>query len=199
MTEVEIWQIVLSFFSVFATVLIALVIYWLQKRHEKEIEELNKKQYEEKVELEARIFLINNAKEIDFLPLCILSANLNINVNHKRKIYTNFNLNYADIQKEILRQAGFVEKLINEDDCWITSAMDNLYKFMHKKDYIGDNLFINIHYLNKYFKLYKHYELNEYTYQLEKEIIIFFEKNIINKVFFGIYFILIFDLLVAYK
>lgn len=179
MTNAEIWQIVLSALNVIATILIALIIYWLQKRHEKEIERLNRKQYEEKVELVARSFVFNNNNELGYLPLCIISSNMNKSVCHKRKIYNNFNLCNEGIQKEILRQTLFLEEIIDANN-WLPIALKNLLYYINKNNIWNNTTYINEDFFYKFFANYKNVKIDSNVASLENEIMIYLEKYIFD-------------------
>ena len=50
MTPAEIIQIIIGILSLFATVFISFFIYWLQTRHEKEIQRLEERQKQKELE-----------------------------------------------------------------------------------------------------------------------------------------------------
>lgn len=83
MTTAEIIQIVIGILSLVATIAVSFLIYWLQTRHEKEIQKL---QAEKELEMKARLFLIDNEPERDYLPWCVIVANLHPLERHSRKI-----------------------------------------------------------------------------------------------------------------
>ena len=69
MTTADIIQIIIGILSLVATVAVSVAIYWLQLRHEREIERLAKENDEKRLKEEADRFLIDNESERDYLPL----------------------------------------------------------------------------------------------------------------------------------
>ena len=99
-------QIIIGVLSLIATIFVSLLIYWMQRHHEKEREEDEKKAQEKSIQDAARMFIIDNENELDFLPLCQIASMLYPNHRHLRNIYTRFNMCSVELQKEILRQTN---------------------------------------------------------------------------------------------
>lgn len=76
MTTAEIIQIVIGILSLVATIAVSFLIYWLQTRHEKEIQKLQEEKEQKELETKARLFLIDNEPERDYLPWCVIAANV---------------------------------------------------------------------------------------------------------------------------
>lgn len=100
-------QIVIGLLSLAATIVISFFIYWLQSRHEKEIEQLQTAQHKAELENKADQFLIENESERGYLPWCIFAAKLHRHEYHTRKIYTAFCKCPDELQIKILERAGF--------------------------------------------------------------------------------------------
>ena len=107
-------QIVIGLLSLAATIVISLFIYWLQSRHEKEIEQLQNAQRKAELENKADQFLIENESERGYLPWCIFAAKLHRHEHHTRKIYTAFCKCPDELQIKILERAGFSTQGFNE-------------------------------------------------------------------------------------
>ena len=107
MTIADIIQIILGILSLIATVGVSFAIYWLQSRHEKQLERIAKENAEKQLKEEADRFLIDNEAERDYLPLCVFASNLHRHERHTRKIYTNFCRCSNDLQNKILEVAEF--------------------------------------------------------------------------------------------
>lgn len=107
MLGLTIVQTVICSLSLVATIAVSFAIYWLQKRHEGEIERIEQNRIQRELEEKAHTFLSENSEERDYLPLCYVASNLFRHEKHTRQIYTNFCRCHIDLQKEILRQAGF--------------------------------------------------------------------------------------------
>ena len=79
-------QIIIGMLSLIATIFVSLLIYWMQRHHEKEREEDEKKAQRKSIQDAARMFIIDNEKELDFLPLCQIASMLYPNHRHLRNI-----------------------------------------------------------------------------------------------------------------
>lgn len=112
MSAADIIQIIIGVLSLIATIAVSFLIYWLQTRHEKEIRELQEEKDRIELETKARMFLIDNESERDYLAWCIIAANQHPLERHSRKIYTEYCRCTEELQNEILRQAGYNSRQI---------------------------------------------------------------------------------------
>ena len=90
--------------SLIASIIIAIVVHKLQKSQEAENRKQDERRSEERLKEEARIFIIDNQSEIDYLPLCVMASNANPYKNHKRNIFNKFNRSSVELKREILKQ-----------------------------------------------------------------------------------------------
>ncbi len=127
MTAAEIVQIIIGVLSLIATVAVSFLIYWLQHRHELELEKAELKKQDEKLEEEAHNFLIQNEAEREYLPWCLIATNLHRHEKHARKIYTNFCASSDKLQKKILELAEFTLTPIEG-----TSWVDDSFKLLEQ-------------------------------------------------------------------
>lgn len=148
-------QIIIGILSLFATIIISFLIYWLQKRHELEIEKMEEYLRKRQLEEEAHKFLIDNEKEREYLALCAFAANLFRHERHTRRIYTNFCRCSKELQNEILRVAQFNIRTI-DDTKWVFETVELLRKDI-KKYKLGerDVLYDNAKYLHRAFERYR--------------------------------------------
>lgn len=93
--------------SLIATVVLTVAIYWLQRLHEKEREQMEVEAQKKAVAEAARVFLIDNEDEIEYLPLSAIAKSLKLKRKHHRAITTKFLRCSEEVQKEILKQANF--------------------------------------------------------------------------------------------
>ena len=93
--------------SLFATIVLTVAIYWLQRSHEKEHEQMEAESKKRAIAEAARVFLIDNEDEIEYLPLSTIARSLNLKRKHHRVITTKFLRCSEEVQKEILKQANF--------------------------------------------------------------------------------------------
>ena len=131
MSAAEITQIVIGALSLLATIAVSFLIYWLQTRHEKEIEKRDEQRRKTELENQANVFLSENESERDYLPWCIIATNLHRQKKHTRAIYTNFCRCPVELQKEILKQAELTYDLIDGTD-WLDASMKKLREDISK-------------------------------------------------------------------
>lgn len=105
--SLEIWSFVVDVLSLIATVVLTVAIYWLQRSHEKEREQMEVEAQKKAVAEAARVFLIDNEDEIEYLPLSAIAKSLKFKRKHHRAITTKFLRCSEEVQKEILKQANF--------------------------------------------------------------------------------------------
>lgn len=104
--SLEIWSFVVDVLSLIATIVLTVAIYWLQRSHEKEREQMEVEAQKKAVAEAARVFLIDNEDEIEYLPLSAIAKSLNLKRKHHRAITTKFLRCSEEVQKEILKQAN---------------------------------------------------------------------------------------------
>ncbi len=118
---------------------IAVSIYSLQKKHEKQ-------QIVEAIKRDADAFLINNSDEIEYLPLCIIAANVDKYAKHNRTIYSNFIRCREELQDEVLYQMNY-PKLIFEAEGWVNNYLTQFVE-MADENKLGKSMLYGGH---KYF------------------------------------------------
>ena len=107
-----------------ATSALTIAIYWLQRSHEKEREQMEVEAQKKAVAEAARVFLIDNEDEIECLPLSAIAKSLNLKRKHHRAITTKFLRCSEEVQKEILKQANF--QLIEVSKEQVSAALKRL-------------------------------------------------------------------------
>ena len=140
----DIIQIVIGVLSLLATIAVSFAIYWLQMHHEKELQRLEKKQKQKELEEKANLFLMDNESERDYLPWCVLAANLHRLEKHTRVIYTAFCRCPEELRDEILKQAGF-EIVSMKDKDWVYDCIEKLKADIKKYNLGRDYLLSLIH------------------------------------------------------
>ena len=93
--------------SLVVTTVLTIKIYRLERSHEKEREQMEAKAQEKAIAEAARVFLIDNEDEIEYLPLSAIAKTLKLKRKHHRAITTKFLRCSEEVQKEILKQANF--------------------------------------------------------------------------------------------
>lgn len=150
----DIIQIVIGVLSLIATVAVSFAIYWLQSRHEKEMERVAKENGEKALKEEADRFLIDNEAERDYLPLCVFASNLHRHEKHTRNIYTNFCRCRGELQNKILEVAEFKCRIIKSND-WLDQAIGKLKADIEKFHLGMDYLYDGAKYFHRAFELYR--------------------------------------------
>ena len=105
--SLEIWSFLVDVTSLVVTTVLTIKIYRLERSHEKEREQMEVKAQEKAIAEAARVFLIDNEDEIEYLPLSAIAKSLNLKRKHHRAITTKFLRCSEEVQKEILKQANF--------------------------------------------------------------------------------------------
>lgn len=158
-------QIVLAFLSLIASIAVAILIYWLQTKHEKEIEKLEEQRRIDKIKTEAKQFLIDYSHEIDYLPLCMIANNVNLHKKHHREIYTSFNRYGTEIQEEILKQAKF-PLLKFECSKWVNDYLKKVEEFSDKNNLGKSPLYGSFKYFHRAIEYYS----NKKTRDIETNV-----------------------------
>lgn len=154
MTLSEILQIVIGSLTLLVTAIVPIMIYWLQKKHEKEMEEIRNKQTEKELSNKANEFLIDHENERDYLPWCIIASTLHRQERHTRKIYTDFCRCDDELQREILKQAGFTLEIIKGGK-WVDNAFDGVRGYIKANELGRDWLYDGAKYFHRSFERYR--------------------------------------------
>ena len=150
----DIIQIVIGVLSLLATIAVSFAIYWLQMHHEKELQRLEKKQKQKELEEKANLFLMDNESERDYLPWCVLAANLHRLEKHTRVIYTAFCRCPEELRDEILKQAGF-EIVSMKDKDWVYDCIEKLKADIKKYNLGRDYLYDGAKYFHRSYERYR--------------------------------------------
>ena len=79
----DIIGLIIDFIALVVSVILTVVIYKLERRHEKEHEAAEEKAQKAALAEAARVFLIDNDDEVDYLPLAALAAKLKLKRKHR--------------------------------------------------------------------------------------------------------------------
>lgn len=159
MTVADLIQIIIGILSLVATIAVSFLIYWLQTRHEKEMQKLQDEKERKELEQEACSFLINNESKRDYLPWCVIASSLHPLERHSREIYTAYCHCSKDLQNEILRQAGFRSCQIDGAH-WVHDCIAKLKKDIEKYDLGRDYLYDGAKYFHRSYERYRELQWN---------------------------------------
>lgn len=164
MSIADIIQIILSGLSLLATVAVSYSIYYLQRKHEKEIQKIEENLQKRKLKEKAEHFIINNNSEIDYLPWCIFASNLHKLETHHRKIYKEYCKCSLEVQNEILRIQGFEVKQLDENNDWLDKCLELLRKDILEHKLGRDVLYDGAKYFKRGYRIYKRLEWDDIEY-----------------------------------
>lgn len=144
MTGYEITTLIISILSLFASGLVSFAIFYMGKKSDN-------KRYKADVEYQARKFIIDHGNnDILYLPYCVIASGVNRHHKHIRQIYNDFNALPNDVQKEVLKQAGYDYQLIESRD-WINEGIKEINDFAKKYDFGVNFLYDGAKYFRKAF------------------------------------------------
>lgn len=135
-----------------ATSALTIAIYWLQRSHEKEREQMEVEAQKKAVVEAARVFLIDNEDEIECLPLSAIAKSLNLKRKHHRAITTKFLRCSEEVQKEILKQANFQPIEVSKEQ--VSAALKRLKDDIKACGFGRDTLYDGAKYFHRAMERY---------------------------------------------
>lgn len=141
------------------TIAFSFSIYWLQLRHEKETQKIVKSREHKELEEKAKLFLIDNEAERDYLPWCVIAANIHRLDKHTREIYNSFCRCPEELRNEILKQAGFEMESI-KGQTWVNDCIEALEKDIQKYNLGRDYLYDGTKYFHRSYERYRDLKWN---------------------------------------
>ena len=118
--------------SLVVTTVLTIKIYRLERSHEKEREQMEVKAQEKAIAEAARVFLIDNEDEIEYLPLSAIAKTLKLKRKHHRAITTKFLRCSEEVQKEILKQANFQLIEVSKEQVSAALKLLNFHRAMER-------------------------------------------------------------------
>ena len=146
-----------SVVTAIASIFILIAVNNGQVKHENKLLKKNnllRQHRQQELRHQAQNFLIDNIDEIQYLPLCVVAANVSKISKHSRKIYSNFCKLPAEVMDIVLEEA---HEEIRTDFLpqgeWIQGSFDKLMN-----DVVRYKLGVNVSYeVDKYFARAKNY------------------------------------------
>lgn len=96
----------IDFITLIVTIIISIGIYKLERHHEKEREAAEENAQRLAVIEAAKVFLIDNDAEVEYLPLAEIASKLQLKRKHRRNLITRYLRCSEDQQQEILQQVN---------------------------------------------------------------------------------------------
>lgn len=150
--SLEIWSFLVDVTSLVVTTVLTIKIYRLERSHEKEREQMEAKAQEKAIAEAARVFLIDNEDEIEYLPLSAIAKTLKLKRKHHRAITTKFLRCSEEVQKEILKQANF--QLIEVSKEQVSAALKRLKDDIKACGFGQDTLYDGAKYFHRAMERY---------------------------------------------
>ena len=141
--------IIIDFLSLIATITLAIVIYCLERKHEKDRDAAQEHAKENAIQEAAKVFLIDNDNEIEYLPLAVIANNLHLKRKHHRTVITRYLRCSGQLQQEILRQANITPVDFTMET--VNTALENLRDDIKKNNFGMDILYDGGKYLHHAF------------------------------------------------
>lgn len=138
--SLEIWSFLVDVSSLIVTTVLTIKIYRLERSHEKEHEQMEVEARKKAVVEAARVFLIDNEDEIEYLPLSAIAKSLNLKRKHHRAITTKFLRCSEEVQKEILKQVNFqpIEVSKEQVNAALKQLKDDIKTYCFGRDVLYD-------------------------------------------------------------
>lgn len=138
--------------SLVVTTVLTIKIYRLERSHEKEREQMEAKAQEKAIAEAARVFLIDNEDEIEYLPLSAIAKTLKLKRKHHRAITTKFLRCSEEVQKEILKQANFQPIEVSKEQ--VSAALKRLKDDIKACGFGQDTLYDGAKYFHRAMERY---------------------------------------------
>ena len=155
----DIIGLIIDFIALVVSVILTVVIYKLERRHEKEHEAAEEKAQKAALAEAARVFLIDNDDEVDYLPLAALAAKLKLKRKHCRNITTRFMRCSEKQHREILCQANIPDIQLSMDEVW--AALEKLQADLQRYEFGRSILYDGAKYLHRAFERWAAVEIDD--------------------------------------
>lgn len=148
----------IDFVALLVSIVLSVIIYGLERRHEKEHDADEEKAKKIALNEAAKVFLIDNDDEVEYLPLAEIAAKLNLKRKHCRSITTRF-LRCSDAQqREILHQANITNISVSMDAT--SAALEKLQSDLNKHKFGRSILYDGAKYFHLAFERWSEAEVS---------------------------------------
>lgn len=142
--------LIIDFFALVVTLILTIVIYRLERQHEKDRENAEKQAEKNAIIEAAKVFLIDNDEDIEYIPLAVIAEKINLKRKHHRILITRYLRCSKQLQKEILRQANIPD--INLSMKNVNLSLDFLRADLKQNNFGRDILYDGAKYLHRAFE-----------------------------------------------
>ena len=136
-------NLLISILSLGATIAVSVIIYKLERKHEK-------RNREKEIKETAKKFIHDNLNEKEYILLATIASGCFSQYNHSRKIYEGFDLLDDETKLEVIKQVGLECQLIQDDE-WIIEKIDLIKEAIGKLGIGNDFLYDDGKYFTKSF------------------------------------------------
>lgn len=155
----DIIGLLIDFIALIVSIVLTVIIYRLERRHEKEHEAAEEKAQKMAMAEAAKVFLIDNDDEVEYLPLAEIAAKLNLKRKHCRSITTRFLRCSEAQQREILHQANIAD--IQVSTAAVSAALKSLQSDLDKYEFGRSILYDSAKYLHRAFERWSRVEVSD--------------------------------------
>lgn len=166
----DILGLIIDFLAFVATILLTIAIYLLERHHEKEREKSEERAKKLAIVETAKVFLIDNDEEVEYLPLSEIAAKLKLKRKHCRQLTTRYLRCGEQLQQEILRQANIPNIQVSMDN--VHTALKYLQDDLDKHSFGRNILYDGAKYLHRAFERWADIpvdDVNPYIFENLKE------------------------------
>jgi hypothetical protein len=146
--------------SLFSSIILTIVIFVLERKHQKKQDKESEKNRKLALYEAAKVFIIDNDSEIEYLPLCVIAASVSKFSKNKRKIFNRFKRCSAELQGEILQQEKIPLKVTDNNE-WVNEYMDNLTSDAQKNKLGNDIFYDGAKYFHRALERYANYSTED--------------------------------------
>ena len=126
----DIIGLLIDLIALIVSTVLTFIIYKLERRHEEEHEAAEEKAQKMAMAEAAKVFLLDNDDEVEYLPLAEIAAKLNLKRKHCRSITTRFLRCSEAQQREILHQANIADIQVSTEA--VSAALKSLQSDLDK-------------------------------------------------------------------
>lgn len=155
----DIIGLLIDFIALIVSIVLTVIIYRLERRHEKEHEAAEEKAQKIAMAEAAKVFLIDNDDEVEYLPLAEIAAKLNLKRKHCRLITTRFLRCSEAQQREVLHQANIADIQVSTEA--VFAALESLQSDLDKYEFGRSILYDGAKYLHRAFERWSEVEVND--------------------------------------
>lgn len=166
----DILGLIIDFLAFVATILLTIAIYLLERHHEKEREKSEERAKKLAIVENAKVFLIDNDEEVEYLPLSEIAAKLKLKRKHCRQLTTRYLRCSKQQQQEILQQANIPNIQVSMDN--VHTALKYLQDDLDKHSFGRNILYDGAKYLHRAFERWADIpvdDVNPYIFENLKE------------------------------